>query len=91
MGRSFKLTKRTQKKKQYKEEKEEVKVVYDHRQKIKTNQRFIDEFKKNMDTPSSLWDGEESMINYNEEYDPSVFIDRGSCCVTFNKCICIET
>ena len=72
MGRSFKLTKRTQKKKQYKEEKEEVKVVYDHRQKIKTNQRFIDEFKKNMDTPSSLWDGEESMINYNDEQKAKV-------------------
>ena len=87
MGRSFKLTKRTQKKKQYKEEKEEVKVVYDHRQKIKTNQRFIDEFKKNMDTPSSLWDGEESMINYYTE-NRLQFPDRGLCCVPFNKCIC---
>ena len=88
MGRSFKLTKRTQKKKQYKEEKEEVKIVYDHRQKIKTNQRFIDEFKKNMDTPSSLWDGEESMINYYTE-NRLQFPDRGQCCVPFNKCICI--
>ena len=89
MGRSFKLTKRTQKKKQYKEVKEGVKVVYDHRQKIKTNQRFIDEFKKNMDTPSSLWDGEESMVNHYTE-NRLKFPDRGQCCVPFNKCICVE-
>ena len=57
MGRSFKLTKRTQKKKQYKEEKEEVKVVYDHRPRIKTNQKVLEEFKKNMQIPSPLWDG----------------------------------
>jgi hypothetical protein len=40
-----------------KEEKEEVKVVYDHRPIIKTNQKVLEEFKKNMETPSPLWDG----------------------------------
>ena len=87
MGRSFKLTQRTQYKKPVKV-KEEVKIVYDHRQKIKINPKFIAEFKKNMDTPSSLWDGEESMINYYTE-NRLQFPDRGLCCVPFNKCICL--
>jgi len=40
-----------------KEEKEEVKVVYDHRPRVETNQKVLEEFKKNMETPSPLWDG----------------------------------
>lgn len=55
MGKSFKLTNKTQYKKPEKVE-EEVKVVYDHRPKVKTNPKIIEEFKKNMKTPSPLWD-----------------------------------
>ena len=87
MGRSFKLTNKSKHKKQVKV-KEEVKIVYDHRQKIKINPKFIAEFKKNMDIPSPLWDGEESMMNYYVE-NRLKFPDRGLCCVPFNKCICV--
>ena len=89
MGRSFKLTNRTQYKKKQPKEKEEVKVVYDHRPKLKTNPILISEFKKNMDCPSYLWDGDESMVNHYTE-NRLKFPDRDQCCVPFNKCICSE-
>ena len=55
MGRHFKLKPKGPT--PVKKEKEEVKVVYDHRPIIKINQKALEEFKKNMQTPSPLWDG----------------------------------
>ena len=90
MGRSFKLQNRSQKKKVVKEPVVEQRT-YDHRHVIKTNDILIYGFKKNMTIPSKLWDSNENMTNYNTvKHDPSVFPDRGSCCVTFNKCICYD-
>ena len=55
MKKSFKPYNQT--KKIVKEKEEEKKIVYDHRPKIKTNPKLIEEFKKNMSIPSELWDG----------------------------------
>ena len=72
MGRSFKLTNRPQKKKQPKE-KEEIKVVYDHRPQIKTNPTLIAEMSKNMCRP-----GPYRMYKFRE----------GCCVGPTTKCIC---
>jgi|TARA_B100000900_G_scaffold252782_1_gene215444 hypothetical protein len=70
MGKSFKLTNKTHYKKAEKVE-EEVKVVYDHRPKVKTNPKIIEEFKKNMKTPSPLWDGPVSFnVDLSKDYQP---------------------
>ena len=56
MGKHFKLTQNS-KKIIKKDEDKIVKIVYDHRPVIKTNPKLIEEFKKNMEIPSLLWDG----------------------------------
>jgi len=56
MGRSFKL-KYNSSQKSVKTEVKEQKVIYDHIYKVKSNPKIINEFKKNMDIPSDLWDG----------------------------------
>ena len=87
MGRSFKLTNRPQKKKQPKEkEKEEIKVVYDHRPQIKTNPKLIAEMSKNMCVPTDLWDGKENMCRPGPY---KMYKFRVGCCVgPTTKCIC---
>ena len=57
MGKSFKLKPQGSKPVKKEEKVEEKKVVYDHRPRIKTNQKVLEEFKKNMQIPSPLWDG----------------------------------
>ena len=85
MGRPFKLTNHSYKKKQPKEKKE-IKVVYDHRPQIKTNPKLIAEMSKNICIPSDLWEGKEEMSNP-EPYRMYKF--REGCCVgPTSKCIC---
>jgi len=55
MGRSIKIkyTSSTPVKKEVKE----IKITYDHIYKVKSNPKIINEFKKNMEIPSELWNG----------------------------------
>lgn len=85
MGRPFKLTNHSYKKKQPKEKKE-IKVVYDHRPQIKTNPKLIAEMSKNICIPSYLWEGKEEMSNPGPY---RMYKFREGCCVgPTSKCIC---
>ena len=90
MGRSFKLKFQSNNNK-YKK-KEEKFLKYNHIYKLQSNPLLIQEFKKNMDIPSYLWDrDEESFYKCSEKYDPEIFKDKGSCCQgEDNTCICCE-
>ena len=55
MGRSLKIKYTSSK--PVKKEVKEQKVIYDHIYKVKSNPKIINEFKKNMEIPSELWNG----------------------------------
>ena len=88
MGRSFKLKPHSNTKNNKTQVKEEKVVVkYDHRPVIKTNQKILEEFKKNMSVPSELWDTpyENPFRNNNNR----MYRFRPGCCVgKTSKCIC---
>uniref|UniRef100_A0A6C0C8D6 Uncharacterized protein n=1 Tax=viral metagenome TaxID=1070528 RepID=A0A6C0C8D6_9ZZZZ len=79
MGRAFKLKYQSNNNNKKNKDKEEkiTEVKYNHIYVIKTNPKSISEFKKNMENPSSLWDGDESFYKYTEKYDDlDIFKDQ---------------
>ena len=76
MGKSFKLQHKSITKNSIK--KEQVnKIIYDHCPTIKVNPQIISEFKKNMENPSYIWNGEELFNKYTENNDDlDIFKDQ---------------
>ena len=77
MGRNFKIKYKNNNNKNKKKEENIPEIKYNHIYVVKTSPMIISEFKKNMETPSYIWNGEESFNKYIEKNDDlDIFKDQ---------------